>query len=96
MKNAIYNFFGKLEEWTFEGPAFICLGKFLLVGCLFLFGSFFLVGTIVNLVNPHEHAVLDLTSDFFCAESHTEMQWVHHGKTSSYEPVTTCDVYKRK
>lgn len=79
-----------------EQPAFVSVGKFLLVIATFVFGVIFTFAALCQLISPHQHAVLDLTTDFFCASSHTEMQWVHHGKTTSYEPVTTCDVYKRK
>lgn len=87
-----------LERWALdEDSAFLAVGKLLfLIAVAFFIVVFTICGIHTAIYGPHEYATIDLTSDFFCASSHTEMQWVHHGKTSSYEPVTACDIYKRK
>lgn len=89
--------FVKLEQWIFNDESTILsLMKFFLVVGVAVFTVVFIIATIVAVVNPHEHTVLDLTTDWSCTASHTELQRVHHGKTSRMEDVVVCDNYKRK
>jgi hypothetical protein len=86
-----------IEEWMFDDASLIlALAKFFLV----FGGGFFLVLfvflSIMNAMNGHRHAVLDLTTTWDCTSSHTETRYVMHGKIGRWEPVDVCDNYKMR
>lgn len=89
--------FVKLEQWIFSDESTtLSLMKFFLVFGVAVFTVVFIIAIIVAVVNPHEHVVLDLTTDWSCTASHTELRRVRHGKISRLEDVVVCDNYKRK
>ena len=90
-------FFQWLEEWIFNDDSFfLSAGKLLLTVAVAIFVVVSAIATIVNIVNPHEHAVLDLTTDWTCTSTHTELQRVMHGKISRLEDVVVCDNYRKR
>lgn len=89
--------FNRFDDWLFnydDGPTLgvIKLVSVSILGVMLFLGT---LGLISGLIDPHQRAVLDLTTEFSCTVSHQEYQNVLHGRTHRWEWVTVCDNYKR-
>lgn len=86
-----------LERWVFEERSmFLSMIKFLFLICVSVFIIISSIALVVSAVNPHDRVVLDLTTDWDCTSTHTELQRVMHGKISRLEDVTVCDNYRMR
>lgn len=94
MKKFIYHILNVYEDWIFnyDQPAILGVAKILFS----IAAPLVLIATVIYILNPDHHVVLNTTRTWSCVDSHEEWEKVHHGKTSRWEWVTECDRYERK